>query len=53
MAVDGKDLIEMGIPAGTRLGAIKKQLLNEIIDGVLPNEKTALLQRAREIWEEV
>ncbi|MBQ6272477.1 MAG: HD domain-containing protein [Clostridiales bacterium] len=53
MAVDGKDLIEMGIPAGTRLGAIKKQLLNEIIDGVLPNEKAALLQRAREIWEEV
>lgn len=52
MAIDGKDLIEMGIPAGTRLGAIKKQLLNEIIDGVLPNEKTALLQRAKELWED-
>ncbi len=51
MAADGKDLIEMGIPAGKRLGAIKKQLLNEIIDGVLPNEKSALLQRARELWE--
>ncbi|MBR5417509.1 MAG: HD domain-containing protein [Clostridiales bacterium] len=53
MAIDGKDLIEMGIPAGTRLGAIKKQLLNEIIDGVLPNEKTALLQRAQAIWESI
>lgn len=53
MAVDGKDLIEMGIPAGTRLGAIKKQLLNEIIDGLLPNEKTALLQRAQTIWENI
>ncbi len=52
MEVNGKDLIGIGIPAGTRLGSIKKQLLNEIIDGVLPNEKTALLQRAQDIWNE-
>ena len=52
MEVNGKDLMEIGIPAGTRLGSIKKQLLNEIIDGVIPNEKTALLQRARDIWSE-
>ena len=51
MEIDGKDLIELGIPAGALLGAIKKQLLNEIIDGVLPNEKTALLQRAKVLWE--
>lgn len=53
MAIDGKDLIEMGIPAGTRLGSIKKQLLNEIIDGVLPNERSALLRRAQVIWENI
>jgi tRNA nucleotidyltransferase (CCA-adding enzyme) len=51
MVVNGKDLIGIGIPAGTRLGSIKKQLLNEIIDGALPNEKEALLKRALEIWK--
>ena len=52
MNVNGKDLIELGIPAGVRIGSIKKQLLNEIIDGNLENEKTALLQRAQAIWKE-
>ena len=51
MAVNGKDLIELGIDPGTRLGSIKKQLLNEIIDGVLPNEREALLARARELFK--
>ena len=51
MAVNGKDLIELGIDPGTRLGSIKKQLLNEIIDGVLPHEREALLARARELFK--
>ena len=52
MNINGKDLIDLGIPSGAKLGSIKKQLLNEIIDGTLENEKTALLQRARSLWKD-
>lgn len=52
MDINGKDLIDLGIPPGVRLGSIKKQLLNEIIEGTLKNEKTSLLQRAEAIWKE-
>ena len=52
MNINGKDLIDLGIPSGAKLGSIKKQLLNEIIDGTLENEKTALLQRARGLWKD-
>ena len=52
MNINGKDLIDLGIPSGTTIGSIKKQLLNEIIDGTLENEKTALLQRAQTIWKD-
>lgn len=51
MDINGKDLIDLGIPSGVRLGSIKKQLLNEIIEGTLKNDKTALLQRAQALWE--
>ncbi len=52
MEINGKDLIDLGIPTGTLLGSIKKQLLNEIIDGTLKNDRNALLARASEIWNE-
>ena len=52
MDINGKDLIDLGIPPGVRLGSIKKQLLNEIIEGTLKNEKTSLLQRAEAIWKD-
>ena len=49
MAISGKDLIEMGIQPGVRIGKIKKQLLEEVMDGRIPNEKEALLARAEEL----
>ena len=52
MEINGKDLIGLGIPAGTLLGSIKKQLLNEIIDGTLQNDRNALATRALEIWRD-
>lgn len=52
MNINGKDLIGLGIPAGAKLGSIKKQLLNEIIDGTLKNEKNVLLQRAQTLWKD-
>ena len=51
MAINGKDLIELGIDPGARLGSIKKQLLNEIIDGVIPNDREALLARAQVLFK--
>ena len=49
MAVNGNDLIELGIAPGKLVGRIKKQLLDEIMDGALPNEREALLRRAKEL----
>ncbi|MBR3056467.1 MAG: HD domain-containing protein [Clostridiales bacterium] len=51
MEVDGKDLMELGIPPGPHLGEIKKQLLDEIMEETIPNEKELLLLRAQAIWE--
>ncbi len=51
MKVDGKDLMELGIPPGPHLGEIKKQLLDEIIEETISNEKELLLLRAQAIWE--
>ena len=49
LEISGKDLIEIGIEPGQTLGRIKKQLLDEVIDEEIPNEKQALLARASEI----
>ena len=51
MQVSGKDLIGLGIPSGPVLGEIKKQLLDEIIEEIVPNEKEVLLLRAQSLWE--
>jgi tRNA nucleotidyltransferase (CCA-adding enzyme) len=48
LAVDGNDLRAIVEPS-PKMGAILKQLLDEVIDGSLPNEKPALIERAREL----
>jgi len=53
MDISGKDLIRLGIPPGPVLGEIKKQLLSDIIDEKIPNEKEALLLRAQAIWSDL
>ena len=50
LKVNGSDLISIGIPQGPDLGKVKKQLLDEVIEDRIVNEKTALLLRAQEIW---
>ena len=50
LEITGKDLIGLGIPAGPVIGKVKKQLLDEVIDGNLKNEKEALNARAIGIW---
>ncbi len=43
LAVDGRDIIALGVPAGKRVGSMLAELLEEIIQENLPNEKTVLL----------
>ncbi len=47
LAVDGNDI--PGRPEGRRIGKILQKLLDEVIDGSLPNEKEALVARAAEL----
>lgn len=47
LAITGKDLIALGIPAGKRMGELLDALLGRVIDGSLPNETGALLAAAK------
>ncbi len=46
LAVDGRDLMELGFAPGPRLGACLEALLAQVQDERLPNEKQALLLAA-------
>lgn len=43
LAVNGKDVLAQGIPAGEKVGQILNALLDQVIEGKLPNERVALL----------
>ena len=49
LAVDGKDLMALGIPAGPQLGKLLECLLEQVQQETLPNEKEALLKAAEAI----
>lgn len=51
LAVNGDDLLEMGY-RGKELGAQLHELLNAVMDGVLPNEREALLRASTKKKEE-
>ena len=48
LAVNGKDLMAIGFPSDPRLGNCLQQLLEQVLDEQLPNERAALLQAAKE-----
>ena len=48
LAVNGKDLMALGFPAGPRLGQCLNRLLEQVLDETLPNEKSALLSAAKQ-----
>ncbi|MDD5952842.1 MAG: HD domain-containing protein [Oscillospiraceae bacterium] len=50
LAVNGKDLLALGIPPGPELGQLLNQLLAAVIDGAVPNEKEPLLALIRKKW---
>lgn len=47
MALGGKDILNMGVPEGVRVGEILTALLSEVISGNLPNDHDILAERAR------
>jgi len=47
LAVNGHDLLALGIPPGPRLGACLEGLLAQVQNDTLPNDKTALLAAAQ------
>lgn len=48
LQINGEDLISLGVPKGRQIGALLQLLLDDVIDDVLPNDHTALLQAAKE-----
>ena len=53
LQINGRTLMDIGIPQGRQLGAVLAQLLDEVIDGVTKNTQEALTARAREIYGEM
>ena len=51
LAVNGKDLIAEGIPAGKMLGQILNELFETVLDDPAQNNKEALLKIARNLYE--
>lgn len=47
LKVDGRALKEAGFPQGPEMGRALEFLLEEVVEGRLPNERTALLRRAQ------
>lgn len=51
LAVNGRDLMELGYAPGKAIGAVLARLLDLVVDEVLPNTKEALLAEAAK-WKE-
>lgn len=53
LAVNGRDLIDLGVRDGRTIGRLLERLLELVMDEELPNEKAALLQAAKAIHNSV
>ena len=51
LAVNGHDMLDLGIPKGVAIGKMLNKLLDLVIDGAVPNEREALLAIARKELE--
>ena len=52
LAVNGGDLIALGIPAGKKMGLILKELFEAVTDDPGMNNRDALLGLAKNLWKE-
>lgn len=48
LAVNGKDILALGVPAGPQVGATLRHLFEQVADGKLENHKETLLAEARQ-----
>lgn len=46
LAVNGREIIELGVPQGPQVGYMLDELLKAVVDGEVPNEHDALIKRA-------
>ena len=51
LAVDGRDMIDMGIKQGPEIGTVLSSLLDKVLEGDLPNEKDILQQEAENMMK--
>lgn len=51
LAVNGDDLLALGVPRGKEIGIVLARLLGEVLDGKTPNTRAALLSSARKSAE--
>lgn len=49
LAINGKDLLCLGIPQGPEIGRILNVLLEQVVEEALPNEPDALREAARKV----
>jgi tRNA nucleotidyltransferase (CCA-adding enzyme) len=49
LAVNGRDLIEAGVPQGTQIGVILNKLMNMVLDDEAANDREVLLEIARKL----
>ncbi len=52
LAIGGAELLALGVPEGKKIGEILGALLELVIEEKLPNQRTALLNRAKALLEE-
>ncbi len=52
LAVSGNDILALGIEAGPQIGKCLQHLLDLVLEDSIPNEKDALLQTAKQYFEE-
>ena len=45
LAINGRDLIDAGVPEGAKVGAILNRLVDMVIDEEVENNKSALIER--------
>lgn len=49
LAVTGRDVMALGIPAGPQVGAVLCALLDAVVENSIPNEREQLLELARQM----
>ena len=52
LAINGRDILALGVEAGPHIGACMTFLLGQVQDEVLPNDRTVLLEAAKKFLRE-